>query len=125
MSRGYRAIWKDGRLLAEYEGGDLTYLAPEYTPPNRSDLAAPTLIRDHIEPFQSMADGKLYDSKSAYRQTLKARGLVELGNDALPTPPPTPKPSTGRREALHRQLADVSDREANKVLKQLKKAHTP
>jgi hypothetical protein len=121
MSGRYRAIYRDGRLFAEYEGDTLTYLAPDYEPPNRSDLAAPQLIRDQTEPFQSMADGKLYDSKSAYRQTLKDRGLVELGTDAPLTAPPPVAPKSNRRELLHKALADVSDKQANKLLKSMKK----
>lgn len=35
-------------------------------------------------PFKSMADGEIYDSKSAYRRELKARGYVEIGNDLKP-----------------------------------------
>ena len=36
---------------------------------------------DSHQPFRSMADGKIYDSKSAYRRTLKERGLQEIGNE--------------------------------------------
>jgi hypothetical protein len=125
MTARYRAIYKNGKLFAEYEGEHLVWLDPEYQPPKASDLAAPSLIRDTIEPFQSMADGQLYDSKSAYRRSLGDRGLVELGNDAPLAPPPPPPPKSTRRELLHRQLADVSDREADKALKQLKKELTP
>ena len=121
----YRAIWDKNGLLAEQEGPNVTFLRADYAPAKRSDLAAPALIRDQVDPFQSMADGKLYDSKSAYRQTLKDRGLVELGNDAPLAPPPPAPAKTQRREKLHRQLADVSDREANKLLKSLKKEMTP
>lgn len=46
-------------------------------PPRR----APAVIGDSHEPFKSMADGRVYDSKSRYRAELKARGMVELGND--------------------------------------------
>jgi hypothetical protein len=47
---------------------------------------------DTIDAFRSMADGKVYDSKSNYRRDLRARGLVEVGNDrveqkAVPLPP--------------------------------------
>lgn len=35
-----------------------------------------------------MADGQIYESKSAYRRELKARGFREVGNDA----PSAPKP---------------------------------
>ena len=121
----YRAIFDGNGLKAEIEGDQVTFLRPDPAHDTRSDLPAPRLIRDHTEPFQSMADGKLYDSKSAYRQTLKDRGLVELGNDAPLTPPPKPPPKSTRREALHRRFADVSDKQANKMLKQLKKDLTP
>ena len=124
MSARYRLIYRNGKPFAEYEGDELVWLDPDYQPPKTSDLPAPQLIRDSVEPFQSMADGLLYDSKSAYRRTLKERGLVELGNDA-PVQAPKPKPDTKRTELLHRQLADVSDREANKLIKQLKKELTP
>lgn len=43
------------------------------------------LISDNIDPFRSQADGKMYDSKSAYRRTLKARGLIEVGNENVQT----------------------------------------
>ena len=39
------------------------------------------LNRDTTDAFRSMADGRLYDSKSAYRQELKRQGLREIGND--------------------------------------------
>lgn len=59
----------------------------------RSDLAAPMIIQDTMQPVQSMLDGKMYDSKSALRQTYKAAGVVELGNEApkKPKAPERPK----------------------------------
>lgn len=49
------------------------------------------VISDSIAPFRSMADGKMYDSKSQYRRELKARGCVELGSDQVKfTPTPLP-----------------------------------
>lgn len=41
----------------------------------------PQIISDTIEPFQSMATGETFSSKSRYRQDLRARGLIEVGND--------------------------------------------
>ncbi len=115
----YRAIFDGQGLKAEIENDEVIFWREETTPDNRSDLAAPQLIRDQIDPFKSMADGKLYDSKSAYRQTLKDRGLTEIGNDVQkPTPPPI---KNTRREFLHKRLADVSDKQADKLLKSLKK----
>ena len=49
----------------------------------------PSIITDSIE-VRSMANGQVYDSKSQYRADLKARGLVELGNEQLKRPPPEP-----------------------------------
>lgn len=124
MGVRYRATFDKKGLLAEFEDGECVWLRPDYAPPERSDLAAPQLIRDHHEPFRSMADGKVYDSKSAYRATLKARGLVEVGNDAMTAPAIKPPDQSARRKLLHRQLADVSDRQANKALKALKKQYS-
>lgn len=36
---------------------------------------------DSIGAFRSMADGEIYDSKSAYRRTLKEKGMLEVGNE--------------------------------------------
>ena len=58
--------------------------------PNRSTLAAPHLLRDEMPPVQSMASGRMYDSKSAIRAEYKQLGLREIGND-VPTAPPPPK----------------------------------
>lgn len=43
----------------------------------------PQIISDNIAAFRSMADGKMYDSKSAYRSTLRDRGLIEVGNEKV------------------------------------------
>lgn len=40
-----------------------------------------TIITDTVQPFRSMADGRVYDSKSRYRRELKAMGYEEMGND--------------------------------------------
>jgi hypothetical protein len=117
----YRAIYDGKGLLAEYEGEECVFLREDYQAPNRSDLPSPSLISDQHAPFVSMADGKTYDSKSAYRATLKQRGLTEVGNEAPVVSRQKPVSTNTRREVLHKRLADVSDREANKLLKSLKK----
>lgn len=58
--------------------------------PNRSLLPAPHLMRDEMPPTQSMASGKMYESKSAIRTEYKRLGVREVGND-VPTAPPAPK----------------------------------
>lgn len=47
----------------------------------RGDVPAPRIASDNTE-IQSMADGKIYTSKADYRRSLKAQGLIEVGNDA-------------------------------------------
>jgi hypothetical protein len=49
--------------------------------PARSDLPCPMLISDSM-PAAEHVDGNFYDSKSEYRRVTKAKGLVEVGNDA-------------------------------------------
>lgn len=58
--------------------------------PKRSHLAIPFVIGDSVE-VKSMVDGKVYTSKAALRQSYRASGYVEVGNEPL-KPPPKPKP---------------------------------
>lgn len=57
------------------------------TAPERSDLSAPVVIGDSQEPLKSMADGKVYESKSAMRRSYRAENnpvgvdFIEVGND--------------------------------------------
>lgn len=39
------------------------------------------LITDTMAPVQSMATGKMYDSKAAIRAEYRQLGMVEVGND--------------------------------------------
>lgn len=48
-----------------------------------SDLPAPRFFSDSIE-VRSMADGKMYTSKSRLRADYKARGVQEIGNEKPP-----------------------------------------
>lgn len=50
------------------------------------------VISDTIDPFRSMADGQMYDSKSRYRRDLAARGLAEVGNDRVERRETAPPP---------------------------------
>ena len=50
------------------------------------------VISDHMDPLQSMADGKTYDSKSAMRKGYKERGYVEVGSDYSTKQPEPKKP---------------------------------
>ncbi len=48
------------------------------------------LKTDSMPAIRSMADGRMYDSKSRYRADLKARGLEEIGNERVDTRPREP-----------------------------------
>ena len=52
--------------------------AGHFGQPTRS---GPQIISDTIEPFRNMATGEMFSSKSRYRADLKARELIEVGND--------------------------------------------
>ena len=54
------------------------------------------LISDVMEPVKSMADGKMYDSKSRYRAELRARDMVEVGNERVESP--TYEPPSAAKE---------------------------
>jgi len=73
--------------------------AEEYVRPqtNRSTLPAPHVMTDTMPPVQSMASGRMYDSKSAIRAEYKRLGLREIGNDVPMTPPAPKRP---RREDI-------------------------
>ena len=114
----YKAVWDKKGLLAEYEHGELVYLRKDYEPPNQSELARPMVIRD-IEPYQNMIDGKMISGRAEHREFLRRNNCIEIGNEKMETK--IVAPQTNRRETITRQLSDMSDRQANKIMKQLKK----
>ncbi|WP_427351146.1 hypothetical protein [Erwinia amylovora] len=92
------------------DGREVYRKVPEGGPDNRSDLPAPMLSIDTMEPVQSMLDGKMYDSKSALRRTYKVAGMVEVGNDPSRLTP-FQKPKTDRkaiRRAIDKAAAEYS-----------------
>jgi hypothetical protein len=48
----------------------------------RSHLATPMIILDTQNDIKSMADGKIYSSKSEMRKVYKQKGLIEVGDQA-------------------------------------------
>lgn len=66
-------VWKDGRI---WERG-----TEPWTPPARSDLAAPAIRPDGMDAIRGHADGRMHDSKSAYYQSVKAAGCEIVGDD--------------------------------------------
>jgi hypothetical protein len=66
----------------------------------RSDLAAPMVIRDALDGVVNPCDGKPYDSKRAYYQSVKDHGCVIVGNEAekMAEKPPNAQPDVTERE---------------------------
>lgn len=101
----YRAVWKDGKLLAEYENGELIFLAETYQAPQRSDYPTPHIVKD-IGAYRSPIDGSLITSRSQHRDHLKAHDLIEVGNERMPASP-TVSPRRELGEALKRRVEEV------------------
>ena len=45
---------------------------------------APMIRPDGMDPIRSMADGRMYDSRSAYERSVRAAGCEIVGNDRAP-----------------------------------------
>lgn len=61
-----RVVWVDGERVAA---------AAAY---RRKNPVAPMVIQDTIDKIKHPGDGRIYDSRSAYEQTSKALGLVQV-----------------------------------------------
>ncbi|MGI9297090.1 MAG: hypothetical protein ACR2QC_04230 [Gammaproteobacteria bacterium] len=63
------------------------------------------IISDSHSPFRSMADGQMYDSKSAYRADLAARGFREMGNER-PIKSELPDQTDALEREIHRAIEE-------------------
>lgn len=72
-----------GRRLWVVRDGELMEVAEE----SASEVEAPFIIDDTMGPIRSMANGRVYDSKSRYMQSIRDRGLEVVGNDLLSKKP--------------------------------------
>jgi hypothetical protein len=99
VSRGTFVI-RNGELVEK--GGPLD-IRPV---PARSHLPSPMLNMDSIGDLRSMADGKIYSSKSALRRGYKAAGVVEMGSDA-PRSAPAPKRERITKDDIGRAIQKV------------------
>lgn len=80
-------VWREGRAVPKSEA------APLNAPPRIN------VISDTIAPIKSMADGKMYDSKSRYYAEVKARGFEVVGND-IPMKPRNREPDARKIERV-------------------------
>lgn len=67
---------------------------------SRSGNTAPHVIRDTMDPTLHMADGKLYDSKRAFRAATKAAGCIEIGTQKDYGMKRSFKPTLDKRERV-------------------------
>lgn len=79
----------------------------------RSALPCPMIIRDGMASTQSMADGRVYDSKSALRRSYTAEGnpqgrdYTEIGGSEIEPAGHAAVDKAGIRDALEKSLHDV------------------
>lgn len=63
-------VWRNGQVIEKHLAEPLHSGDPTFQ-----------VISDTMGPIRSMADGRMYDSKSRYRAELAAHGCREVGND--------------------------------------------
>jgi hypothetical protein len=109
-----RTIFDRHGALAEYVDGELVWARPDAFADDTK--SGPQIMRD-LEPYRSMIDGSVIDGRKRHRDHLKAHGCIEVGND---TSHLKPRPQTpigpSRKESLHRMLADVGDRDIQRIV---------
>jgi hypothetical protein len=81
----YKKHHIDSRIVKAIADGVIQEIPREVVTTQRGGHIIGDYIAGPGDAVKSMADGKMYDSKSAYRKSLKAQGMVELGNDAPTT----------------------------------------
>lgn len=82
MRTKYKAVYREGKLFAEYDNGVLIFLDASYVAPKRSECAAPMLIRD-IGEYRSPLDGQMITSRSQHRDHMRTHDVVEVGNESI------------------------------------------
>lgn len=110
MGARYKAVYRDGKLFAEYADGELTYLDPTYQSSKRSELSMPMVIRD-IGEYRSPIDGAMITSRNQHRDHMRAHDVVEVGNERIGslTPSASASPAIGRElgQAIKRRIEEV------------------
>jgi hypothetical protein len=116
MSR-YRAIYDKKGLLAKYQDEELIWVREEL---DKTNKAKHQIMLD-IQPYKSMVDGSMITSRSHHREHLRRHNCFEVGNENIKPKVPTPISREKRRQILREQLFNVTDRECDRVLDQLRR----
>ena len=71
--------------------------------------AAPKVhvIGDEMPPAEHPCDGRVYNSKSAFREVTRAYGCYEVGNDKLPSRPTEEQVRKENRASLARAIQEA------------------
>jgi hypothetical protein len=93
-------VFRNGEMIAKGSPEDIRYCPP------RSDLPAPMVISDQLGDVWNPADGKKYDSKSAYYKAVRASGCEVMGSEA-PTQASTPNDDGPSITDYEKSVADA------------------
>jgi len=113
MSRS-RSLYDRKGLLAEYIDDVVVYYRDGDL--GRETASGPQVVKD-IEPYQSMVTGEMISGRKQHRDHLRAHNCIEIGNEKMESKPEAPK-GPSRKETLHRMLADVGDRDIQRIIQQ-------
>lgn len=86
------------------------------------DSLGPMFIPD-IAPYKSMIDGSMITSRSVHRDHLREHGCIEVGNEKMETKY-TPISNESRRDVLRQQLGNMTHKQANQIISQLRRKFT-
>ncbi len=113
MSR-YKAIYYQGRLLAEYQDGVL--IEGSEGDFGNKIASGPQVMRD-INPYKSMVTGEMITSRSTHRDHLKRHNVTEVGNDTSHMKTRPAIASQDRKRLIASQLSDKSDKQISQMIK--------
>lgn len=108
-----RTLFDRHGAYLEIVDDEVVWVRPDKLEPEPD--AGPQVVRD-LAPYQSMIDGSVIDGRKRHRDHLKAHRCVEVGNDTTHLKR-APLPIQGRKESLHRMLADVGERDLQRIVK--------
>ena len=80
------------------------------------------MVMPDIQPYKSMIDGSMITSRSVHRDHLRQHNCIEVGNEKMETKLPSPKDT--RKEVMRQQLANMTHKQANQILSQLRRKFT-
>ena len=102
-------VYVDGKLVEKGSDEHLDKLYGPYVMPD-------------ISPYKSMIDGSMITSRSIHRDHLKQHNCIEVGNEKMETTRPVVKDN--RREVLRQQLGNMTHKEAQKILSDIRRKFT-